>query len=213
MYKTLGLPLPTDSKKDNRAILIHGGSTATGIFGIQFAKLSGLKVIATASPHNFEYLKSLGATEVFDYKKDNVGAEIRSYTDNNLKLAWDCTGSGAEIISNALSSNGGKYASIMPPDAELVKTINPSIDGPYTTLMYEIFGERFVKQKETSPKPDEFEFAKTFWEASRQLLEEGKLKAPRIVTNRGGNGLEGVLKGMDELRENKVSGEKLVYTL
>jgi arginase family enzyme len=47
----------------------------------------------------------------------------------------------------------------------------------------------------------------------RQLLEEGKLKVPRIVLNRGGDGLEGALQGIDELRANRVSGEKLVYTL
>lgn len=213
MYRALGLPLPTNPNKDHQAILIHGGSTATGIFGIQFAKLSGLKVIATASPHNFEYLKSLGATEVFDYKAPNIGSEIRSYTGNTLKLAWDCAGAGVEIIGNALSSDGGKFASINFESGDRIKEINPNVDGPYNTVAFEVFGEHFSKFGETPPKPDEFEFAKIFAEVSRQLLEEGKLKAPRIALNRGGDGLEGALQGIDDLRANKVSGEKLVYTL
>ncbi|OJJ54679.1 hypothetical protein ASPSYDRAFT_49796 [Aspergillus sydowii CBS 593.65] len=215
LYKTLGLPLPTgDVKKaSDEYVLIHGGSTATGIYGIQYARLSGLKVIATASPHNFEYLKSLGAEEIFDYKSPTAGPDIRKYTKNGLKLAWDCTGSGGSIIAAALSSEGGKYAAIMPVNKEEVDAINPNIDGPHMTFMYTIFGERFVKKSETPPKPEEFEFAKMFWELSRGLLADGKLKAPRTIVNRGGDGFEGILKGLDELRANKVSGGKLVYTL
>ncbi|KAM0221469.1 hypothetical protein ACHAQD_005381 [Fusarium lateritium] len=213
LYKTLGLPLPTDAKKSDDFVLIYGGSTATGIYGIQFAKLSGLRVVATASPHNFDYLKSLGAEAVFDYKSTNVAEEIRKYTNNSLKLAWDCTGNGAAISAGSFSTEGGKYATIMPVDKKELLDVNPKVDGPHATLMYSIFGERFVKVEDTPAKPDEFEFAKKFWEIARQLLEEGKLKAPQTFVNRGGSGFEGILKGMDELRANKVSGGKLVYTL
>lgn len=214
LYRTLGLPLPNEPTKSSQDILINGGSTATGIFGIQFAKLSGLRVIATASPHNFDYLKSLGADAVFDYKSPNVGSEIRKFTDNKLKLAWDCTGSGGAISAAAISTDGGKYATIIPVKKEELLDVNPKIDGPYHTLAYTILGEEFSKgSTHYPPAPAEFEFAKKFGEVARQLLEEGKLKAPQTFVNRGGDGLEGVLKGLDELRQNKVSGGKLVYTL
>ncbi|KAJ4003818.1 hypothetical protein NW752_011945 [Fusarium irregulare] len=213
LYKTLGLPLPNEAKKSDDFILIYGGSTATGIYGIQFAKLSGMKVIATASPHNFDYLKSLGTEAVFDYKSPNVAEEIRKYTNNALKLAWDCTGLGAAVCAGSLSTKGGKYATLLPVDKKQLLDVNPKVDGPYVTLMYSIFGERFFKGSETPAKPDEFEFAKDFWEITRKLLEEGKLKAPQTFVNRGGSGFEGILKGLDELRADKVSGGKLVYTL
>ncbi|KAI1303495.1 GroES-like protein [Xylaria venustula] len=213
LYLTLGLPLPNEDTKDSQHILIYGGSTATGIFGIQFAKLSGLKVIATASPHNFDYLKSLGADAVFDYKSPTVANDIRKYTDNTLKLAWDCTGFGGPIIAGSLSSDGGKYATIIPVEREEVVAINPNINGPHFTSMYSIFGERHIKVNEIPAIPQEFEFAKKFWEISRQLLEQGKLKVPRTIVNRGGDGFEGILKGLDELRANNVSAGKLVYTL
>ena len=209
----MGLPLPPAPDADGRSILIYGGSTATGIYGIQFAKLSGLKVIVTASPHNFDYLKSLGADAVFDYKSPTVAADIRDYTNNSLTLAWDCTGLGAAICAGALSSDGGKYANIIPVKREQLTDVNPNVDGPYGTLMYTIFGERFSKGKEYPPDADEFEFAVKFSEIVRKLIVDGKLKAPTTFVNRGGDGFEGILKGLEELKADKVSGGKLVYKL
>lgn len=150
---------------------------------------------------------------MFDYKSPTAGPDIRKYTKNSLKLAWDCTGSGGSIIAAGLSSEGGKYAAIMSVNKEEVYSINSNVDGPYTTIMYTIFGERFVKWEESLPDLEEFEFAKKFWEISRGLLADGKLKAPRTIVNKGGDGFEGILKGLDELRANRVSGGKLVYTL
>lgn len=71
LYKVLNLDLPGDVDAVKRPavepILIYGGSTATGSLAIQFAKLSGRKVITTCSPKHFELARSRGADEVFDY--------------------------------------------------------------------------------------------------------------------------------------------------
>lgn len=62
LYQSLGLPLPGEAKTgESGTILIYGGSTATGGLAIQYAKLSGFKVITTCSPRNFDYVTSLGA--------------------------------------------------------------------------------------------------------------------------------------------------------
>lgn len=66
LYKHLGIPLPPVIAK-NAWILVYGGSSATGSLAIQFAKLSGLKVVTTCSPHNFDFVRKLGADTVFDY--------------------------------------------------------------------------------------------------------------------------------------------------
>ena len=62
-------------------------------------------------------------------------------------------------------------------------------------------------------KPQDFEFGKMFWELSRGLLKEGKVKVHKLRVNKYGKGLEGALKGMQAMREGKVSGEKLVFTI
>ncbi|KAG5421006.1 IFR1 [Candida metapsilosis] len=71
-------------------ILIWGGATATGILAIQLAKqIYGLKVVATASPKNHEYLKSLGADYVFDYNDDKVVDNIKEVVGGTLKFGFD----------------------------------------------------------------------------------------------------------------------------
>uniref|UniRef100_A0A093XKK5 Protein TOXD n=1 Tax=Talaromyces marneffei PM1 TaxID=1077442 RepID=A0A093XKK5_TALMA len=111
----LELAMPNEPTKVPEYVLIYGGSTATGTLGIQFAKLSGYKVISTASPKNFALNKSLGAEEVFDYTDPECGKKINEYTKNKLRYAWDCIASAAaaQICADALTTEpGARYGSI-----------------------------------------------------------------------------------------------------
>lgn len=201
-------------------MLIYGGSTATGLYGIKYAKASGLTVIATASPHNFDLVRAAGADHVFDYKSPTAGADIRALTHNTLKYAWDCTGYGGAICAAALSDtadNGGgrpKYATIIPVKREVFEELNPLVEGPFFTLGYDALGVAFPRFGETFvPDPEEVRFAEGFWGVTAGLLETGRLTPIKPDVNRFGDGLEGVLRGLDELRHDRVSGTKLVYTL
>jgi len=60
-------------------------------------------------------------------------------------------------------------------------------------------------------KPQDFEFAKTFWDLATKLIASQQLTVhPAKV---GSGGLEGVLDGLNQLKEGKVSGVKLVYKI
>jgi NADPH:quinone reductase-like Zn-dependent oxidoreductase len=50
-----------------QCVLIHGAAGGIGNLALQFAKAYGAYVIGTASAHNAEFLKQLGADEVIDY--------------------------------------------------------------------------------------------------------------------------------------------------
>ena len=52
-------------------------------------------------------------------------------------------------------------------------------------------------------------FGKMFWGLAGKLLAEKKVKVHPVDVRPGG--LKGVLEGMEEMRQGKVSGKKLVY--
>ncbi|KAL3300889.1 toxD protein [Colletotrichum asianum] len=215
LYQTLKLPLPSSPAKEPKTILIYGGSTAMGISGIQYAKLSGYNVITTASPHNFDYLKELGASAVFDYKSPTVSEDIRKHTGDALTLAWDCqsTDESAAIVARALSSSKPSLVgTLLPVDKKKVQEVNLNAD-VQMSLYYTVFGEEFGYFGKRDAVPENYEFGKRFWELSRELLAEGKLKPIRVIKNRGSSGLDGVIVGLKELKEGKVSAGKLVYTI
>ncbi|KAL1845306.1 hypothetical protein VTK73DRAFT_703 [Phialemonium thermophilum] len=216
LYQTLGLPLPLPAPPaSGKTILVYGGSTATGILGIQFARLSGYRVVTTCSPRNFEYVKSLGADEVVDYSDPEVcAAKIREFAGGELDLVFDCvsTPEAIKISLSAMAPRGGKYVALMYVDQAAVKAINPNVSVT-TPFAYTIFGEAFEKFRRFKAVPEDFEFGVKFWAIAEELLAAGKIEPARQDVNRGGKGLEGVLVGLEELKQNKVSGVKLVYTL
>lgn len=78
------------------------------------------------------------------------------------------------------------------------------------TSGYTVFGEAFDKLGEHVPaKPEDFEHCKKFWRLAEELFRSGQLRAPPVRV--GKDGLVGVFDGMQQSRDGKVSGEKLVY--
>lgn len=211
LYQALGLPLPNvdgeiSTSAEQKPILIYGGSTCTGVLGIQFAKLSGFSPIATASPHNFDLLTSFGAAHVFDYGEVDSSEEIRDVTEDGLKLCWDTISTRwtTEFCAKALSSGGGKIATLHPvlsPRAEVEVA---------STLAYTIFGEDWgMGAKKYHAKIEDFVFGKMWWALAEKLISQRRIR-PAIIKV-GADGLKGVVEGLQQLRDAKVSGHKLVY--
>ncbi|KAK8212257.1 quinone reductase [Phyllosticta capitalensis] len=81
----LSLPLPSlEPQPSGKTILVWGGASSVGSTAIQLAVASGVTVLATASKKNFAYVKSLGASKVFDYNEPDVVDQIlRTLSTNN----------------------------------------------------------------------------------------------------------------------------------
>ncbi|KAK3991013.1 putative zinc-binding oxidoreductase ToxD [Cladorrhinum sp. PSN332] len=230
LYQALGLPLPGSEEAvkllskgedgERPAILIYGGSTATGLLGIQYAALSGYRVATTCSPKNFGLVERLvPGIKAFDYRSGTVVEDIKRWVDETttvpLTLAWDCHGtleSGRTCAAAMNKTREGHYRALLNVPEEVIRGVNPMVDSDYT-FAYTAIGEAFDKTWHIPASREDFEFAKGFWELSRGLLAEGKVKPVVAEVNRGGKGLEGVLVGLRELREGRVSGGKLVYAL
>ncbi|CAG8090629.1 unnamed protein product [Penicillium olsonii] len=209
LYQSLGLPLPTEPATKPISILIYGGSTATGTLAIQFAKLSGLTVLTTCSPHNFDLVRRFGADQVFDYNSPTVSADIRAASNDSLAYVFDTisTEPAVKISAEAIGSAGGKYSSLL-----VVQNFPREDVTSAGTLAYTGLGETFHKgAKEFPANQEHLEFQAKFWKLSEELLAQGKLKTHPAEVQEGG--LDAVLDGVDDLRQNKVSGVKLVYKI
>jgi len=87
-------------------------TSATAIVGycaIQLAKLYGYTVATTCSPQNFDFVRSVGATHVFDYRDPEVAAKIKS-TLPTLGHVFDTIGSVDSSSTAASALNGGNGA-------------------------------------------------------------------------------------------------------
>lgn len=79
-----------------KSILVWCGSSAAGSNAIQLATGAGYDVIGTCLPHNFDYVKSLGAARGFDYKSFTVTGDVVKAVDNT-----QCAGIYMAAGSNA----------------------------------------------------------------------------------------------------------------
>lgn len=59
--------------------MIHAGSGGVGTFAIQLAKQMGAFVATTASEKGFDLVKSLGADQIINYKKENFEEVLTGY--------------------------------------------------------------------------------------------------------------------------------------
>jgi NADPH:quinone reductase-like Zn-dependent oxidoreductase len=73
----LSLPFPSEKpEKQDRTVIIWGGSSSVGSCAIQLAVASGLDVVTTASSRNFDYVKKLGANAAYDYHDNDVEDQV-----------------------------------------------------------------------------------------------------------------------------------------
>lgn len=153
-------------------------------------------------------MKSLGATAFFDYKDPNCGGLIREHTEDKLRLTFDTVAmsSSAAICAEAMSTDGGRYLSLLPLDFP-----RSDIDASFVNVTL-VFGEYFEYGGDRLPipaVPAALEFGKKWAEAVDKLWAEKHFTAHHIKV--GEKGLGGVLDGLQLMREDKVSATKLVY--
>ena len=75
-----------------QVVLIMGGGSGIGNYGIQIAKLFGCTVIATASPDKLDKLLELGADYAVDHRKEDWHKEVYSVAKKLSKPFGDVAG-------------------------------------------------------------------------------------------------------------------------
>lgn len=114
----LGLRHPSaDPEPTGQTLLVWGGSTSVGSNAIQLAAAAGYEVITTASPRNFDYVRSLGAGQVFDYNSPNVVPDVTAaFAGRTLAgaIAFGTTGA-ASCVRIVRGCKGNKFVAIATP--------------------------------------------------------------------------------------------------
>lgn len=107
---------------DQDTVLITAGAGGVGSFAIQIAKLKGAKVITTASSHNHDYVRSLGADHVIDYNNESVKEVVKSIVSEGVDVVFDAAGGSALGDAWSVIKNGGRLISIVDtPDEQIAK--------------------------------------------------------------------------------------------
>ncbi len=115
--------------KTGQRILIHGGAGGIGTSAIQIAKHLGAYVVTTASPENFDYVRSLGADEVIDYTSQRFEEVAR-----DMDAVYDTVGGETYQRSFATLKAGGQIVSMLEqPNEELGAQHNVKAFHQFTT--------------------------------------------------------------------------------
>jgi NADPH:quinone reductase-like Zn-dependent oxidoreductase len=96
-YLNLPLPSPTIEPR-GKTLLVWGGASSVGATAIQLAVASGLHVVTTASPPNYEFVRSLGASDVFDYRSTTLTRDLTAKLEHvELCGIYDAIGEEASF--------------------------------------------------------------------------------------------------------------------
>ncbi|GFF40996.1 zinc-binding alcohol dehydrogenase domain-containing protein cipB [Aspergillus udagawae] len=195
----LHLNLPTEPRAASigQTLIVWGGASSVGSNAIQLAVAAGYEVITTASPKNFDYVRRLGASEVFDYSSPTVTKDIvHAAKEKVLAGAIDCIGFSATVACvDILSKSQGK---------KFVATVKGGFAPPPDGIQVKhIFG--------TTLK-DNFVGKAVFEDFLPRALQSGAfVPAPEPVVV--GTGLEKVQEAVDLYGKGEISAKKLVVLL
>mmetsp|Transcript_13256 Transcript_13256/g.25913 ORF Transcript_13256/g.25913 Transcript_13256/m.25913 type:complete len:402 (-) Transcript_13256:40-1245(-) len=117
-FRSGGISEKRRSDIKGKSILIHAGSGGVGSVAVQVAKYFGLRVITTCSTSNSEYVQSLGADKIIDYKTQDFETELRN---DKPDFVLDVLGGQVEIKSERLLRDSPKSSYMTILNTGMVK--------------------------------------------------------------------------------------------
>ena len=100
-----------------QTVLIHGAAGNVGAYAVQLAKLSGVHVAATAAAQDLEYVHTLGAHEVLDFRSTRFEEVVQG-----VDAVLDTVGGATQTRSYSVLKPGGiLISSVSEPDQEQVR--------------------------------------------------------------------------------------------
>jgi NADPH:quinone reductase-like Zn-dependent oxidoreductase len=95
--------------KDGQRVLVNGASGGVGSFAVQIAKVLGAEVWGTSSAAKADFVRSLGAAEVVDYRKTSM-ADLSELFD----VILDAASASSYAETKHLLTRHGAYVTLLP---------------------------------------------------------------------------------------------------
>jgi NADPH:quinone reductase-like Zn-dependent oxidoreductase len=223
------VPMPTDVVGKAglpRSVIISGGASSVGSNAVQLAVSAGYGVISTSSPRNFDYVKRLGATHVFDYRSRTLVKDILAALQGRELVGAYAIGRGAVEACTAVMTHHdvrltrkriALAGAIIPADklttfvgkgTYLMGMVGGMIKSNARRLWTGVEAKFILLDDLVDPKSV---VARIYTEFLPQALGQGQFvpaPPPQVV----GKGLNKIQEALD-LQRKGVSGKKLVVTL
>ena len=125
-----------------KRILITNGSGGVGIWAVQLAKLAHLHVTATTSTRNVDFVQSLGADTVLDYRTTNIQTWVEEDPlARKVDFVLDCIGGSSFAQAWHAVKPHGQVLTIAPPedmvwkwDLEAPAGVDESVKGKFFVM-------------------------------------------------------------------------------
>lgn len=106
-------------------VLITAAAGGVGSAAVQIAAAAGARPLGVASPGNHDYLRSLGAGEVFDYRAADWVQRVRTAVPGGVDLLFDAAGGQTRDLALGAVRDGGRavFIVLQGPAAQLERGI------------------------------------------------------------------------------------------
>jgi NADPH:quinone reductase-like Zn-dependent oxidoreductase len=142
--------------ESGQKILVNGATGAIGSAAVQLLKHFGVNVTAVANTKNLELVKSLGASKVIDYTKDDFTKEDQKYS-----FVFDTVGKSSFAKCKPVLESGGVY-------------ISSELGAMAQNIFFALITPIMSNKKVIFPMPIDCRGSVLF---TKKLIEQGEFKA------------------------------------
>ncbi|KAL5535938.1 hypothetical protein ACEPAF_4032 [Sanghuangporus sanghuang] len=212
-------PAPMPPPNANVPILVYGAGASSGQYMIQIFKLAGYtNIFVTASSHNHAYLKELGAKHCFDYKSPDFAKDILQASGGaKMSIIVDTVAAKPSMeVYKPVVGEETRLALLMPvkEGAKVTNDLSSEYFMAIPPWVESLFSEAKIIPVYTFRLHEDPIARENFLQKILpQLLEKRIIRPNPIRLFKEGPLLDRAKTGLDLLRNNKVSGEKVVIDL
>ncbi|CCX06139.1 Similar to Protein TOXD; acc. no. P54006 [Pyronema omphalodes CBS 100304] len=211
LYQELGLPAPWKPATKSTPLIVYGGSSGVGAFAIKLAKLSNISPIIAVAGNGIDYVKTLGADKIIDYRKGNVAEQLKEALEGQECFhAYDAISEhNSHLNIIPVLSKPSAIAMVLPgKDDDFPEGIQRKLV-MVGTVHAEKFNTPVAALSGAKKNDDHFGFA--MYRFFGRALANGILTGHPYTVIEGG--LEGIEEGLKRLQDGKASATKYVYRI